>query len=355
MLRTSAPVRLRLSVSTSISTATPPGRVALVRDRLVGAALELAGAPLDGPVDGVVRSSDAALAFWNMVRRVALASSRRRPPGRRPRSGGPAWRTACPRALSAAPFLCLIVAHLEWPDIVSSPARLDVTISRNCSCSRRSPASSGWNDAASTRPWRPSTGRRRASASTSTPAPTGSTRGARMNTPWNGSPLEPGHVEVGLEAVDLAAVAVAAHGRGRWRRSCAGRARPSSTSVASRIMPAQVPNTGRPSASRRRAASNSPDDRAASTSWWTRRRASRGRRRRRGRRACGPRRVATRARRAGGVVRGERALQGQDPDASEPVTWRLRLHADVATSRARRSARRPRPCRCRSSARPGRG
>ena len=38
-----------------------------------------------------------------------------------------------------------------------------------------------------------------------------STSGARMNTPWNGV-VEAGDVEVGLEAVELAAVAVAAHG-----------------------------------------------------------------------------------------------------------------------------------------------
>ena len=48
-------------------------------------------------------------------------------------------------------------------------------------------------------------------ASTSASGPTSVTSGARMKTPWSGSSPSAGHVEVGLEAVELAAVAVAAH------------------------------------------------------------------------------------------------------------------------------------------------
>ena len=64
------------------------GRVALVGDRLVGDALELAGAPLDGPLDGVDGHGRGAglactwCAAWRWPR------GHRRPPGRPPRPGG---------------------------------------------------------------------------------------------------------------------------------------------------------------------------------------------------------------------------------------------------------------------------
>src|SRR5438105_5646518 len=61
--------------------------------------------------------TDASRAFWNMVRNVAF-DSMSPPPSRAATS---TWRmslaNSLPRALSAAPFLCLIVAHFEWPDI----------------------------------------------------------------------------------------------------------------------------------------------------------------------------------------------------------------------------------------------
>ena len=57
--------------------------------------------------------TDAALALSTMVRSVGLASTSP-PPARAATS---TWRISLahnlPRALSAAPFLCLIVAHLE--------------------------------------------------------------------------------------------------------------------------------------------------------------------------------------------------------------------------------------------------
>ena len=58
----------------------------------------------------------AALAFCTAVRNVGFASTS--PP---PLAATSIWRASLanslPRALSAAPFLCLIVAHLEWPDM----------------------------------------------------------------------------------------------------------------------------------------------------------------------------------------------------------------------------------------------
>ena len=48
--------------------------------------------------------------------------------------------------------------------------------------------------------------------------------------------------------------------RCRWRRSCAGRAGRRATSAASRIIPAQVPSAGSPSARRSASGSNSPDE-----------------------------------------------------------------------------------------------
>ena len=56
-------------------------------------------------------------AFWYMVRSVGLAS-RSPPPSRAATS---TWRISLAKTLarfaSVAAFLCLIVAHLEWPDI----------------------------------------------------------------------------------------------------------------------------------------------------------------------------------------------------------------------------------------------
>jgi hypothetical protein len=89
-------------------------------------------------------------------------------------------------------------------------------------------------------------GRSPTEASTSTSGPASSTHGARMKTACSGD-LVAVDGEVGLEGVDLAAEGVAAHGdvdapRLRWS------GRPSRTSRASRIIPAQVPRAGRPSA-----------------------------------------------------------------------------------------------------------
>jgi hypothetical protein len=65
----------------------------------------------------VSRGIELSRAFWNIVRSVGLASGSP-PPSRAATS---TWRStlanSLPRALSVAAFLCLMVAHLEWPDI----------------------------------------------------------------------------------------------------------------------------------------------------------------------------------------------------------------------------------------------
>src|SRR5437764_375660 len=67
----------------------------------------------------VSMGTEASLALVNMVRRVAFELMSP-PPSRAATS---TWRislaNSLPRALSWAPFLCLMVAHLEWPDIGS--------------------------------------------------------------------------------------------------------------------------------------------------------------------------------------------------------------------------------------------
>ena len=93
------------------------GAVALVGDLLVGDAFELAGAALNGALDVFRR---ACSRLWLR----AMAPRRRGFP-----SGSPPPSLAAmvislirrvkifPRLASRAPFLCLIVAHFEWPDM----------------------------------------------------------------------------------------------------------------------------------------------------------------------------------------------------------------------------------------------
>src|SRR3954447_19037226 len=60
--------------------------------------------------------TDASRAFWYIVRSVGLASTSP-PPSRAATSTCRISLANClPRALSFAPFWCLIVAHFEWPD-----------------------------------------------------------------------------------------------------------------------------------------------------------------------------------------------------------------------------------------------
>src|SRR4051794_25448625 len=71
----------------------------------------------------VSRGTDASRAFWNMVRSEGFMSGSG-PPSRAATS---TWRISLAktfaRLASVAPFLCLIVAHLEWPDMRSPRLR----------------------------------------------------------------------------------------------------------------------------------------------------------------------------------------------------------------------------------------
>ena len=69
--------------------------------------------------------------------------------------------------------------------------------------------SSGWKVAATTRPWRTSTGSPRRRPSTSTSGKSARKRGARMKTRVERAEPRPSAVDRGLERVDLAAVGVA--------------------------------------------------------------------------------------------------------------------------------------------------
>src|SRR4051794_10159011 len=68
----------------------------------------------------VSAGTDAARALTTMVRSVGLPSMSL-PPSRAATS---IWRislaNSLPRALSLAPFWCLMVAHFEWPDMLKT-------------------------------------------------------------------------------------------------------------------------------------------------------------------------------------------------------------------------------------------
>ena len=98
--------------------------------------------PSSSPVPRLIARSMAslvicpALAFSIAVRSVALELGSP-PPSRAATSSCLAiLAKSWPRALSAAPFLCLMVAHFEWPDMA-------YTSCKNLACSRASPVSSG--------------------------------------------------------------------------------------------------------------------------------------------------------------------------------------------------------------------
>ena len=329
-LRTSAPVRLRLSVRDSTMIATPPGRVPLVGHRLVAHALELAGAPLDGPLDGVDRHRAVArLVEHGAQGRVGVEVAA---PSRAATSS---WRISLAnsfaRALSTAALRCLVVAHLECPDIgLALPSARSGTGTVGAPDGRRS--SSGWNAATSTGAL-PAQHRCTASRAPCRRRPAGAPA-AGVGQAHRGQDLhagtgrldqrgpdedgvhrpavEGGDVEVALEGLALAPVGVAPHRDVDGARSSAGRA--------GRRRPRRPAGSGprrcrRPGARRRApwpAARASPRTRAASTWWSTRRRAGRSRRGRRGRRAAdrpGCRRRGQRARR--GARRRRLAARGR--------------------------------------------
>ena len=201
----------------------------------------------------------AALAFSTIVRSVALLFGSP-PPSRAATSS---WRAilakTLARALSAAPFLCLIVAHLEWPDMawISSGERRLRTgdVSRNSACSRSSSVSSGGTRRRARCPGGRAPARRRASPSTSTPSPDRLDL-RRADEHGVERVVEAGDVDVVSRSCRPGGRSRCAARRCRSRRSCAGRVGRRARRSASRIIPAHVPNTGMPVA-RARSASGS--------------------------------------------------------------------------------------------------
>ena len=220
-------MRLRLSVRHCTITATPPGRVALVGDRLVGDALFLAGAALDRALDRVHRHRVVArLADHRAQRRVRLgiaAALARRDFDLADQHREQLAALGVGRALLVLDRMPLGMTghqrHLADEELVQAQVARELGMER-----READA-----------PWRPKTGTPSCSASTSTPAPTRSTIGrpdehARERSARRGRVT----VEVGLERLALAAVPVAAHGHvehaerllvGRGRRRPRARAR----------------------------------------------------------------------------------------------------------------------------------
>src|SRR3954452_19478324 len=70
--------------------------------------------------------TDASRALVNMVRRVALELTSPPPSRAATSTCRISLANSFPRALSCAPFLCLMVAHLEWPDIGSHASQKEL-------------------------------------------------------------------------------------------------------------------------------------------------------------------------------------------------------------------------------------
>ena len=234
----------------------------------------------------VSSGTEASRAFWNMVRRVALALMSP-PPSRAATS---TWRISlanslpgpCPARPSGAwwsptwsdPTSRLLLASLpggrrDSPGAIAvDPRRRAPTISRKqlvqpavggqlgVERRGRAPRPAGTSDRAPL-----AVAGRRPSASTSTPAPDPLDHGA---------PDEHGGQRSRRRApahLDRPPRTTRPGGRSRCGGPCTSSSRsdrwsgrPSATSVASRISPAQVPNAGMPAASRAASGSKSPED-----------------------------------------------------------------------------------------------
>ena len=129
-------------------------------------------------------------------------------------------------------------------------------MSTNIWCTLRSDVSSGWNDAASTVPWRTSTGTPSRRANTSTSSPADTTRGARMKTAGSGGPptASSASKDCCWRPYPLRRTTTSTSPKECWS------GRPSSTWRATSTRPAQVPSRGRPSAAAAWTASNRPVD-----------------------------------------------------------------------------------------------
>src|SRR3954453_20976305 len=138
-----------------------------------------------------------------------------------------------------------------------------VTMSTNSACTRRSPVSSGWKLVATRVPWRtatilPSAGPPTTRPSTSTDGPASSTHGARMNTACTGPPSIPSRPTSDSKESTCRPNALRRTVTSMPPRVCwSGGA--STSRSASRIIPAQEPYTGSPSAIAWRSWSSSPN------------------------------------------------------------------------------------------------
>src|SRR5262249_18397935 len=159
------------------------GRVTLVRHRLVrGTARLKTRAAAYRPVDVVVGDRAALGLLHGVVER---------------RVGGHVTATAARRHLDvldqlgeelAAPCVDRSLRVLRGGAVGVAAHRCFLTMSVKILCTRLSWVSSGWNAVASARPWRTATilPVRGSVARISTPGPTSSAQGARMNTARNG-------------------------------------------------------------------------------------------------------------------------------------------------------------------------
>ena len=204
-----------------------------------------------------------------------------------------------PRLASMTAFLCLVVAHLEWPDMMPHPpssippATRRATISTKNRCTRRSPVSSGWKAVASRLPCRTATILPAAASGRHPPlgwsTPTARSRtglGTRPARHVVADPLDPRRPDEDrverLAARSRRSPPAPRTSRPagrtrcaarscRCRRRCAGPAGRPAPRSASMIMPAHEPYTGMPPAIRARSARAARTRSRACSSWSTRR------------------------------------------------------------------------------------
>ena len=165
------------------------GGVALIGDRLVVNALQLASPPLDGPLDGVQRHRSVTGLLEHGAQGgigVGIAAALT---GRHLDLLDELGEELPPLGVSST-LLVLDGRPLGMTGHICFPSRSSVTDdqwskarSRNRAWIRVSPDISGWKDDTMTVPWRHSTGASSTVANTSTSSPTRSTTGARMKTP----------------------------------------------------------------------------------------------------------------------------------------------------------------------------
>src|ERR1035437_7830716 len=135
-------------------------------------------------------------------------------------------------------------------------ARAPATCSRNSRWMRSSPVISGWKVRPRCAPCRTATGSPSRRASTSTPSPVRSMRGARMNTPRNGMSPSAGSVRSASDDCTwlpqpLRRTVMSNAARASWS------GRPSTMAALSRMSPAHVVSVGRPASRRARSGASS--------------------------------------------------------------------------------------------------